>query len=72
MPCYCSQCFPQRNRTLKTIRRHLKQDQELLYSAEQTHTPEFNAHLQKCINMNNSFLSGGDPDQEGECSVYKD
>ena len=64
--CQCSQCFPSRNRAIKTIKKHLHEDKILLKSSEQRHTQEFAGHLQNCIDLNTRYLESLESSDEGK------
>lgn len=59
MPCYCSKCFPFNDRiqTKRTIKGHLKDDQNIL-STIYDHTQI--AHFEGCILRNTLFLATGE------------
>ena len=61
--CRCSQCYPSKNRAIKTIKDHLRNDLKLL--ANQTN-PELIAHLQQCIAHNTHVLQPEDGPGEGK------
>lgn len=62
--CQCSICFPSKKKAIRTIKKHLKQDESLLCAND--HAPEFIAHLQKCIDQNVSYLRSVDFPDDGE------
>jgi hypothetical protein len=64
--CQCSQCFPSRNRAIKTIQKHLNEDKTLLNSSRQRHTQEFASHLQNCIDLNTRYLESLESSDEGK------
>jgi len=49
MDCQCSQCFPSRRWTARTVRQHLKNDQLLLRNLDQ---PVNVNHVNRCIALN--------------------
>ena len=64
--CQCSQCFPSRNRAIKTIQKHLHEDKILLNSSGHRHTQEFTSHLQNCIDLNARYLESLGSSDEGK------
>src|ERR1700726_4879159 len=63
MLCYCSQCYPSHNWTLRTIQKHLKEDLDLL--SQGSHTDEFLIHLQDCIERTGDSLSSIESGEQG-------
>ena len=64
--CQCSQCFPSRNRAIKTIQKHLHEDKILLNSSGHRHTQEFASHLRNCIDLNARYLESLGSSDEGK------
>jgi hypothetical protein len=49
---YCSHCFPGSNKAIKTIRKHLLDDQAHLIKGPAGQNPELSAHIAQCVQKN--------------------
>jgi hypothetical protein len=57
MFCYCSKCYPSIEQSKKTIKCHLKADQDQLTSGI-VHTDLYIKHIQECIDKTKDSLKG--------------